>query len=506
MKNKNINMAKKKEQTAFNPRPYMELAIEEMNKSLNEPRPDGKVPPKVGAILLFQDGKIERAHRGELRDGDHAEFTLLERKLGNKKLDDCILFTTLEPCVERTPPKIACCKRTSKARIKTVYVGIIDPDPTVSTKGIDHLERHGIIVKMFDRDLQKQIESENKEFLKQAWERKRKAAEEDFSKPIEQPISNSTFDKLSVEALQKFINQAKLQYKIDQPEFKDYLIDMGVLSLDKSDNTFKPNGYGILLFGNDPRNTFKGAALKCTAKLGNYEFKPESFDQALVLVPDLVQEWLRKVLAQEKDTSSFKRGEKESFPLEVLREAFINAIVHRDYSIGGAKNMINITDDAIIVKSPGAPPSTITLEQLNTFKAPSYSRNPVISLVFNKMGYVEETGLGMAALKSLNEKYSLPLPEYTYEEPLLTLIFPKTLEAIKKVSQHPNVAKLNDAQLKGYEWLKTVSEASTREYSSHFDIGYKTAQRHLAAMKELGLIRDNGEDANSPNYKYVVNE
>jgi hypothetical protein len=49
--------------------------------------------------------------------------------------------------------------------------------------------------------------------------------------------------------------------------------------------------------------------------LGNYEFKPESFDQALVLVPDLAQDWLKKVLAQEKDTSSFKRGVKGSFSI-----------------------------------------------------------------------------------------------------------------------------------------------------------------------------------------------
>jgi DNA-binding transcriptional ArsR family regulator len=80
------------------------------------------------------------------------------------------------------------------------------------------------------------------------------------------------------------------------------------------------------------------------------------------------------------------------------------------------------------------------------------------------------------------------------------------MEAVKKVSHHPNIAKLNDAQLKGYEWLKSVDEASTREYSVHFDIGYKTAQRHLATMKELGLIRDNGEGTNSPNYKYAVNK
>ena len=148
----------------FNPRPYMDLAIVEMNKSNNEPRPDGKVPPKVGAVLVFPNGKVELAHRGELREGDHAEFTLLERKLGDKKLDDCILFTTLEPCVSRNAPKIACCKRTSNARIKTVYVGITDPDHTVDGKGIKHLEDHNVKIIMFDRELQKIIEDTNSSF------------------------------------------------------------------------------------------------------------------------------------------------------------------------------------------------------------------------------------------------------------------------------------------------------------------------------------------------------
>ena len=499
-------MAKKKEDKAFNPRPYMELAIAEMNKSKNEPRPDGKVPPKVGAVLVFPDGRVIQAHRGELRDGDHAEFTLLERKLSHEKLDGCVLFTTLEPCVKRNPPKVPCCRRTTNARINTVFVGIIDPDPTFSTKGVEHLKKYFVDVKMFDRDLQKQIETENEEFLTQALERKRKAEEEDSTTTIEQPITNASFEKLSTVALQKFINEAKLPYKIEQPEFKEYLIDMGVLSLDKINNIYRPNGNCILLFGKEPRLAFKGAALKCTAKLGDYEFKPESFDKALVLVPDLAEDWLKKVLAQEKDTSSFKRGEKTSFPIEVLREAVINAIVHRDYSIEGSKNSISINDDTIIITSPGSPPSTITLEQLNTFKAPSYSRNPVISLVFNKMGYMEETGLGMAALKSLNVKFGLPLPEYDFEAPLLTLTFPQTLNAVRKVSHHPNLASLNDAQLIGYEWLKTIGEASTREYSAHFEIGYKTAQRHLAVMKGLDLIHDNKEAANSPNLKYVVND
>lgn len=83
-------MAKKKEQKIFNPRPYMKLAVAEMNKGKNEPRPDGKVPLKVGAVLVFPDEKVIQTHRVELHEGDHAEFTLLERKLGHEKLDECI--------------------------------------------------------------------------------------------------------------------------------------------------------------------------------------------------------------------------------------------------------------------------------------------------------------------------------------------------------------------------------------------------------------------------------
>ena len=75
-------------------RELMQMAIAEMNRSINEPRPDGKVPPKVGAVILFPNGNIETAYRGELREGDHAEYTLLERKLINQDLSECVLFTT----------------------------------------------------------------------------------------------------------------------------------------------------------------------------------------------------------------------------------------------------------------------------------------------------------------------------------------------------------------------------------------------------------------------------
>lgn len=299
-------MGKTKKTFSFNPRTYMELAIEEMNKSRNEPRPDGKVPPKVGAIILFPDGRIERAHRGELRDGDHAEFTLLERKLGNMKLDDCILFTTLEPCVERNPPKISCSKRTSKARINIVYVGMTDPDPTVYGKGIKHLIDKKVKVKMFDRDLQKDIEEVNSSFIEQAIERRHKVEKESLKSPLEKSEPTLSLSLLSEIALEKFIKESRLDYSVSSNEFYKYLSDLGILDFDDKDKLYRPNGFGLLLFGKSPRVKFKGAVLKAHVDYGSDKLEPIDFDQPLVLIPDLVEEWLRKVLPFSKDTSSFK--------------------------------------------------------------------------------------------------------------------------------------------------------------------------------------------------------
>jgi len=137
----------------FDPRTMMEKAIEVMRLSVPERRADGKPNPLVGAVLVRPNGSVETAARGELREGNHAEFTLLERKCVGEKLDGGVLFATLEPCLNRNHPKRGCARHIVSARIKEVWVGIEDDNPTVAGKGIEHLRQHGVMVHMFDRAL-----------------------------------------------------------------------------------------------------------------------------------------------------------------------------------------------------------------------------------------------------------------------------------------------------------------------------------------------------------------
>jgi ATP-dependent DNA helicase RecG len=492
-------MAKKQ----YTDKELMQMAIDVMNKSINEPRPDGKVPPKVGAVLLFPDGRIETAFRGELREGDHAEFTLIERKLANENLEGCILFTTLEPCVERNPPKVPCCKRTTNARIKKVFVGIEDRDPTVDGKGIKHLEKHLVEVKMFDREFQRIIELENKDFLKQALERKIEKEEEDLLSPIENAIPNYDRSKLSDKALQKFIDEAKLDYKINDDNFLEYLSDFGAMEWDKDKKHFVPTGFGVLLFGNNPRAKFKNAVLKAHVTYGDEKIEPKDFDEALVLLPDQIEDWLKKVLPLAKDTSSFKRKDVPDFPTNVLREAIVNALVHRDYELAEAKCEIKIDTNKIIVTSPGKPLPAITLEELNSFEAPSLSRNPIITYVFSLMDYVEEKGFGMKTFKTLNKEYGLPIPKYTYKNPFLTLTFPRTTEAIKYVIDKGSINELNKDELKAFEIFRSNKPVTKAEFVEYTDLATRTAERLIKKYVDLNLIKVQGSGKST---KYIINE
>ncbi len=468
----------------------MQMAIDEMEKSIHEPRADGKINPKVGAVLIKPDGSVETAHRGELRYGDHAEFGLIERKNRSNVLDGSVLYTTLEPCApgSRQHPKLSCAERIVNARVKQVWIGVEDPFPTVAGNGIAFLQEHDIDIQMFEPEFQSQIHDVDAQFFEYA---KLEAANKDVQpRPdILKDVASAMDSKsLSGTALKKFIDESGLEMAPDSSEFQHFLTNIGVMRLDV--NVYRPTGLGILLFGKNPRAKFPGASFKASVVYGDGKVESKSFDEALVLLPDRIEEWLKKVLPGSKDTSSFKRKDITGFPIGVLREAVINAVVHRDYEITGAKSSVEIDSSKIVIRSPGMPISPITLEQLNTFKAPSLSRNPVISYVFNLLGYVEESGFGMRTMRSLNTTYKLPLPIFSFDEPFLTATFARSQESAQHIE---GADQLTRHEFEGLEFIRLNSPVSRRQFQEALAItNAKAAERQLGKMVDLNLIRRKG--------------
>lgn len=486
------------------PRHYMELAIHAMKKSVDE-RNKNSPSPRVGAVLVFPNGTYEIASRGELREGDHAEYTLLDKKNRTNDLTGCWLFATLEPCGPgaRKFPKICCAERIVNARIEKVWYGVQELNPK-ARGGKEYLEKMKVEAIPFDSDLHHDIKEFNKEFDDWVEEERKKEKIASSTKIgfLQETVKNADISSLSEEALQLYISKTGKNYSFDSEELRKDLIEKNLLEINEKTKEVKPTGNCILLFGQNPRDKFPQATIKAKVDYGNgQEPDTESFDDAIVLVPDRVKQWLKKVIPESMDRSDFTREKVSHFPPDVIREAIINAIIHRDYSIKGAKIELEITPDKIEIRSPGEPVLPNTIKDLQNFTAVSFTRNTDLAYIFNLMRLMEESGIGMDTYKTLRLKYNLPLPIIKYKNPHLIVTFPRTSNAVRDINE--DVKQLNDIELKGYEFVKLKGEVGTREYSTHFNIGYKTAQRHLAKMKGLGLIGDNGEDSSSNNYRYV---
>jgi ATP-dependent DNA helicase RecG len=480
-----------KNKKPFNPRAMMELAIEVMRRSVPEPRSDGKADPKVGAVLVKPDGTVETACRGELRHGDHAEFTLLERKNRGSKLDGSTLFSTLEPCAPgaRRDPKIDCAERIRLARIKAVWVGIQDPDPKVARKGIQHLENSRIEIHMFDRDLQEIIERENAEFLKQANERAAVAKKpvKIVLSPLEERMQAAVLKDFSEKALATYRSRAKIADSIGSIEFNRRLLQQGLLQEEKSG--LVPTGFGMLLFGKEPRRVMHQAGLLASITYPNGEKERKEFDEPAVLIPDLLEKWLRDKLPNVFERAHMRRKERPALPFEMVREAVVNALIHRDYAIEGAKCQIAVDADTVVVRSPGGPTPPITLDQLQRFTAPMLSRNPALHFVFARMGMAEEQGLGLNSLMDRAKALALPLPRFTWDAPYLVLTLYRMKGAATRTLGESMVKELSKTEKEGWEWLAAAREpVSVQEYAEAVKLSKRMALYHLKHFNQLGLV------------------
>ena len=119
--------------------------------------------------------------------------------------------------------------------------------------------------------------------------------------------------------------------------------------------------------------------------------------------------------------NSLRRKDTFEIPIEALREAIINAIVHRDYAITGSDIKISVFDDTVEILSPGALPNAITVEEI--LRGRSEIRNKIIARIFKEADMIEQWGTGVRRIVESCAAAGLNPPDFIETGHFLTVKF-----------------------------------------------------------------------------------
>ncbi len=101
------------------------------------------------------------------------------------------------------------------------------------------------------------------------------------------------------------------------------------------------------------------------------------------------------------------------YPEDAVREALLNALLHRDYRLSGRVSL-RVFNDRLEVWSPGGLALPISLDELAQHGGASFPRNPLLTATARTLGLVEQVGRGIPMIrKALGEATSLPVQFHT---------------------------------------------------------------------------------------------
>ncbi len=193
-----------------------------------------------------------------------------------------------------------------------------------------------------------------------------------------------------------------------------------------------PSKGGILLFGRDRTFHFPDCWVQCGRFIG--QDKARIFDHIelydhLPPAVDSIMLFLKKHAMRGADFSEIRRRDVWSIPLEPLREAVINALVHADWSQRGGPVRIAFFNDRIEIENPGILPPGITVEDMK--QGVSKIRNPVIARVFRELNLIEQWGSGVPRIFRETAESGFPEPYITELGLRTRFVFPlgKTIPA-----------------------------------------------------------------------------
>ncbi len=224
------------------------------------------------------------------------------------------------------------------------------------------------------------------------------------------PVSGTSIRDLDLNLLENYfkniLNQNTPALE-NETAWRKILLNTDILVEDRS-NLLAAVG-GLLLFGNNPNRYLPQAGITATA----YPKEDKSYnttDEEIIRGPlvslfsskgkvlgkgviDRTVDFVIRNMGTKAWLESGRRLRKRAYPKEAVREAIVNAVAHRDYTITVTDIEISLYRDRLEIISPGCLPNTVTVEKMKQgYRA---ARNELLKEILRDYGYVEHRGMGV---------------------------------------------------------------------------------------------------------------
>jgi ATP-dependent DNA helicase RecG len=308
---------------------------------------------------------------------------------GSPKQMDKLMLQVSQVCRDQVQPPIGC--RQVKAQVGEHMVLVVEvpghaPERPFAVRG-----------KYYVRDANRSREATRNELIR--------LLESETFHYDGQPVSGASLHDLDLDETRRLLARA---FHTDvEDRVLSYLRALSCLEGDV------PTVTGVLFFGRDPQRFFLDAMVSAALVPGTEPRLDLADRREITGTFEAQLEGARAFLANHLARASRIRGwEREDLALlpdEVLREALVNALVHRDYRSASQVRLL-IYDDRVEVINPGELLNRLTVEKIR-LGGLSQKRNPVIASLSARLERRENLGFGVPEMFRRMEEHGCPEPE-----------------------------------------------------------------------------------------------
>lgn len=252
-----------------------------------------------------------------------------------------------------------------------------------------------------------------------------------------------------------------------------------------------PTVAGILMFSETPSEHIKEALIRCTQFNGiagrdilRTEDIVGTIEQQASQSLKLLSAWM----AKDYKAQGAKVEGVLPVPVEALREALMNALLHRKYTIAGAIK-VALYDDRLEIFSPGDFPGLVDINTLGD--GTTFLRNPVLVRLAYQLKLIETRGTGIRLIYESCKKAGIRKPTYHADGDFVKVVF----------YFEPDVSAYDDEDDSIIAYVRLNKQVTAQQVADYLAVSRNTAIRRMVKLMHENKIKKVGK---GPSVRYEL--